>query len=274
MGADLEIAPGVYSIGEETRTFMGVYAPNVYLVVGERAALIDSGYQNSELVGPVLGHIERLAPSGLAYIVITHPHPDHIGGCSAIKEASGAEVVLHSQADAQARANWLVADRLVEDGEALDIGGVVLQMVHTPGHTSGNMCIYIESDGILFAGDHILGIGTTVIDMSDGDMALYIDSLRKLFEYRIRLICPGHGPVVTEPERKIKELIAHRLEREEQIVSCLRQGRRRLTAIVSDIYPELDPRLTGLAEMQILAHLRKLVAEEKAAVDGDEYALR
>ncbi|MEE8372935.1 MAG: MBL fold metallo-hydrolase [Dehalococcoidia bacterium] len=270
----MEIAPGVYAIDEATRTLMGVYAPNVYLVVGEQAALIDSGYHNTELVGPIVDHIERLAPSMLAYILITHPHPDHIGGCRAISEATGARIVLHSQADAQARANQLVADTLVEDGDTVDIGGISLQMIHTPGHTAGNMCIYLEGQEVLFTGDHVLGMGTTVIDASDGDMGRYIDSLKRLLDYRIRLICPGHGPVVREPERKINELIAHRLEREQQILSCLRLGKSSLTAVVRDIYPELDPSLVGLAEMQILMHLKKLVAEEKAALDGDGYALR
>ena len=117
-------------------------------------------------------------------------------------------------------------------------------------------------------------MGTTLIDASDGDMGQYIDSLKRLLDYRIRLICPGHGPVVREPERKIKELIAHRLEREEQILSCLRLGKSSLTEVVRDIYPELDPSLVGLAEMQILMHLKKLVAEERATVDGDGYVLR
>ena len=89
-----------------------------------------------------------------------------------------------------------------------------------------------------------------------------------------RLVCTCFG--LTEPyiERKIEELIAHRLEREQQILSCLGQRKRSVTEIVAEIYPELDRRLVELARMQVLAHLGKLVQEGKATVSGEEYSLK
>jgi glyoxylase-like metal-dependent hydrolase (beta-lactamase superfamily II) len=270
----MEIAPGVHSIPMPTWTFMGVYVPNVYLVAGEEAALIDSGFEDREAARSRIEYIKGLAPLKLAYIIVTHPHPDHIGGCRAIKKATGARIVMHSLAVDKARKGYHVTgDILVEDGDVLDIGGIRLEMVYTPGHSPASICIYVRESKILFTGDHILGIGTTVVDAPDGDMTQYIDSLKKLLEYDVRMICPGHGPPIHEAERKIKELIAHRRERERQVMSSLRQGRKTVAKLVAEIYPELDQRLLELARRQVLAHLRKLVGENRVAVMGEEYAL-
>jgi len=270
----MEIAPGVHSIPMPTWTFMGIYGPNVYLVVGKEAALIDSGFESREAARSREEYIKGLAPLKLAYIIITHPHPDHIGGCRAIQKATGAPIVMHSLAADRARGDYgIAADILVEDNDVLDIGGIHLEIIYTPGHSPASICVYVKESKILFTGDHILGIGTTVVDAPDGDMTQYIDSLKKLLKYDISMICPGHGPPIYEAERKIKELIAHRRERERQVMFSLRQGRKTVARLVAEIYPELDPRLLELARRQVLAHLRKLVRENKVAVAGEEYVL-
>ncbi len=271
----MEIEPGVHSIQVPTWTFMGVYVPNVYLVAGKEAALIDTGFEDREAARCRIEYIKGLAPLKLAYIIITHPHPDHIGGCRTIKKATGAQIVMHSLAAGKARMVYHVTgDMLVGDGDVLDLGGIRLETVYTPGHSPGSICVYMRESKILFTGDHILGIGTTVVDAPDGDMTQYIDSLKKLLKYDIRMICPGHGPPIHEPERKIEELIEHRGERERQVLSSLRQGKKTIAKLVAEIYPELDQRLLELARRQVLAHLRKLVKENRVRVTGEEYALR
>jgi len=270
----MEIAPGVHSIPMSTWTFMGVYAPNVYLVAGKEAALVDSGFKDRDAARSRIEYIKKLAPLKLKYIIVTHPHPDHIGGCGAIRKATGAQIVMHSLAAGRAKKEYhVIGDILVEDGDVLDIDGVHLEMVYTPGHSPASICVYVQESKVLFTGDHILGIGTTFVDAPEGDMTQYVDSLKKLLKYDIRLICPGHGPPIHEPELKIRELIAHRRERERQVLSCLRQGRKTVARLVAEIYPELDQRLLELARRQVLAHLRKLVRENKVAVAGEEYAL-
>jgi glyoxylase-like metal-dependent hydrolase (beta-lactamase superfamily II) len=270
----MEIEPGIHSIPMAASGFMGLYAPNIFVVVGREAALIDSGYSDKEIARTELEYIESLAPLKLAYILVTHPHPDHIGGCRSISEATGAQIVVHHLGVPRLESYNLAADITVADGDILDIGGVPVEVIHTPGHTSDSVCFYLREKEVLFAGDIIVGFGTPVIDAPDGDIAQYIDSLRRLLNFRVRLICPGHGPLVREPERKIKELIAHRLEREQQVLSCLRHGKRSVADLIADIYPELDHRLVDLARRQVQAHLDKLVGEGKVDVTGEEYNLK
>ena len=270
----MEIEPGVHLIPVAASGFMGLYAPNVYLVAGREAALIDSGYFDREATGATLEYIEGLAPLRLSHILLTHPHPDHIGGCHSIREATGAQIVAHYLSVSRLEGYQVAADITVNDGDILDVGGVPLEVIHTPGHTSDSICYYIRESGILFSGDVIVGFGTPVIDAPDGDIAQYIDSLRKLLNFPVRLICPGHGPLVREPERKIRELIAHRLEREQQVLSYLMQGKRSVTDLIAGIYPELDQRLVDLARKQVQAHLDKLAREGKVAVTGEEYTIK
>ena len=138
--------------------------------------------------------------------------------------------------------------------------------MHSPGHTAGHNAPFLEASNgapsVLFAGDNVLGMGTTVVPPPpNGDMAQYIESLRKMQSLNADLMCCGHGPVVKEPNRKLQELIDHRHEREEQILSLARDGKDSVKALVSAIYPELDKRLRGMAAAQVTSHLSKLERE-------------
>jgi glyoxylase-like metal-dependent hydrolase (beta-lactamase superfamily II) len=127
----------------------------------------------------------------------------------------------------------------------------------------------LEDDNVLFAGDNVLGVGTAAIGPPPhGDMGEYIRSLRKMQSLDTALLAPGHGPLVKEPNRKLQELIDHRQQREDQIVSLVASGKDNVKALVKAIYPELDKRLLKMATGQALSHLHKLQSEGKLKLDG------
>jgi len=214
--------------------------------------------------GPAIeSHIDaiREAMPKLATIFITHRHADHAPAAVSLKRATGARVV--------APRNVLdETDEIVSGGEVVE----GLEVIATPGHTNEHVC-FLTRDGDLFTGDTILGFGTTAIFPPDGNMADYIASLRKLRARDPRRIYPAHGPVRDDAVALIDEYIAHRLERERQVIDGLRSGPRTIPQLRTAIYPDLDPRLHGGAEVQLSAHLIKLMDEGRVVNAAGAYAL-
>jgi glyoxylase-like metal-dependent hydrolase (beta-lactamase superfamily II) len=164
----------------------------------------------------------------------------------------------------------------VTDGAVLAVGGLALEVVHTPGHTLGSICVYIRGERALFTGDTALGLGTVAISPPPyGDMALYLRSLERLKAFDASLMLPGHGRPVEDVARKLQELIDHRHEREEQVLRLLADGKTTPRAMLGAIYPELDRRILPMALRQIEAHLAKLQDEGRAEPAGPgEWRLR
>jgi glyoxylase-like metal-dependent hydrolase (beta-lactamase superfamily II) len=260
----MEIAQGIHTIPTGIDRLLGSFAPQVYLVIGREAALIDSGYGDDESVRSRLDYVNNLADLRLAYIVITHAHPDHISGAMLLRQQTGAKIVLH-----RAEQTDIVVDRFVEDGDIISLSGIDLEVVHTPGHNPGHICLYIRKQRIMFSGDHVLSKSTTAIQPPKGDMTQYIDSLKKLLDYDIDLIFPAHGPVLREPRSRLQDLIEHRIEREEQVIAGLRQGKSTVKELVAEIYPQLTGFLYEVAKGQVYAHLIKLEREGRASSQGD-----
>jgi len=300
----VEITLRVHAIPAPVKTYTGPYPPNVYLVMdGGQAAMIDAGFSGEDSVRERLAYLKGLPGLRLAYVVVTHHHFDHSGGAHGLREATGARIVMHRQEapllEAAAREDtpsdvelpeemreareqlrrWREEaalsrpDILVDDDDRLRVGAASLRLVHTPGHTAGHISPFLQEEGVLFSGDNVLGVGTTAIaPPPHGDMVQYLASLRKMQGLNAALLCPGHGPVVKEPNRKIQELLDHRRERDEQILGLIGQGRDTVRRLVKAVYPELDQRLVPMATGQILSHLHKLEGEGKVKTrrEGDE----
>ncbi len=139
----------------------------------------------------------------------------------------------------------------------------------TPGHSWDHLCFYMPEEKALFSGDLVLGAGTTVIP-TDGDLLDYLRSLRRLLTLELDLIYPAHGPVIRNPREKIEAYLAHRQLRDEQILEGLRDGVRRISALVKRIYTDVPEFLHDAAAMSVLAHLRKLECEGLVEHDGDD----
>jgi ribonuclease/clavin/mitogillin len=296
----LEITPRIHSVPAPTGFYTGPQAPNVFLVVdGGEGALIDSGFGDEQSVRARLDYLRERPEIRLRYIVLTHHHFDHSGGAHQIRQATGAEIVMHTREERSLR-DWqgdvpqdidvpaehqaiveqvrqfrrqaaeAAPDIAIAEDAALSVGDLTLKLVHTPGHTLGSICVYLPEERALFTGDTALGLGTVAISPPPyGDMRLYLQSLERLKGYDAALMLPGHGRPVQEVPRKLQELIDHRQEREEQILRLLADGRTTAQAMLEAIYPELDRRMLPMALRQIEAHLAKLVEDRRVERIGE-----
>jgi glyoxylase-like metal-dependent hydrolase (beta-lactamase superfamily II) len=208
-------------------------------------------------------------------ILLTHIHPDHVGGARSLRAATGAPVAVHaSRAGFREGGEPLAPDRLLAEGEEVRHAAGRLRALHAPGHESGHLCYYDPERRWLFTGDVILGTGTTMIAPPDGDMGAYLATLRRLLTLDLVRILPGHGDPIERPYEKITEVLEHRLLRERQILDALAGGAVALPAMVERLYADVHPGLHWAAGLTVRAHLAKLVAEGTVAEEpADRFRL-
>jgi glyoxylase-like metal-dependent hydrolase (beta-lactamase superfamily II) len=164
---------------------------------------------------------------------------------------------------------------LIKDGEVITLTGepsIQLEALHTPGHARGHLCFHDAERGVLLSGDNIVGLGSVLIDPPEGNMAQYLDSLHRLQKLpNLKLLLGGHGPATASPYQKIAEYITHRLERETNILTAVREGASSPSAVVERVYTDVSPKAYPLAERAVLAHLEKLETEGSIQRNGETY---
>jgi len=210
------------------------------------------------------GHLRRVLAEAVAGdrrvagILLTHGHLDHSAGAARLAELSGAPV------QAADPARRLGADGFA-DGDVITAAGCELRVVATPGHSGDSVSLLLPADGALFTGDTVLGRGTTVI-ARDGNLGDYLRSLEQLRELAeaagLRLLLPGHGPMLADPTGILDYYLAHRAERLEQVRSALAAGARTPAEIVAMIYTDVDRSVWPAAEWSVRAQLDYLAATE------------
>jgi len=152
-----------------------------------------------------------------------------------------------------------VPDVVVKDGDRIEGQGWTVDCVYTPGHTSNHMCYALVEEKALFTGDHVMGWSTSVIGPPDGDMTAYMDSLDKLLARDDQVYWPTHGTCITDTKPFVRAFIAHRLDRERQILDCIDQGVHLISDMVEIMYTETDPRLYPAARQSVLSAMIRLV---------------
>ena len=258
-------------------TFKGT---GVYIVGDRNVAVIDPGPDDP-------AHVEALkrALDGktVTHILVTHTHSDHSPAAAPLKAWSGAKTYAfgpHGSGKAEDGVTVeeggdraFMPDVRVKDGEIIAGNGFTFECVYTPGHTSNHMCFALKEENALFTGDHVMGWSTTVVTPPDGDMAQYMASVQKLIARDDKILYPTHGAPITDPKPFLKAYLEHRLEREAQILACIRDGVTTIPAMVARIYVDVDKRLHPAASRSVLAHLIQLEQEGRVVNDGGQYRL-
>jgi glyoxylase-like metal-dependent hydrolase (beta-lactamase superfamily II) len=211
---------------------MTLEGTNTYVVGRDPAFVIDPGPDHAEHIDAVASEAERRG--GLAGILLTHSHGDHSAGVARLE-----------------------APLIWGAGGGADPGPFAV--VPTPGHAQDHVCFLL--DGACFSGDLILGEGSSYVPPDGGSLAAYLDSLRRVGELECELLCPGHGPFITDPAAKIAEYIDHRMERERKLVAALEAGERSRARLLDAAWDDVPGELRGAAAQVMQAHLEKLEAE-------------
>ena len=239
--------PGLYTL-EGTNTWIVGRGPTI---------VIDPGPDDP-------GHLDEVSKEAgrIAAVLLTHDHEDHAAGGPALAERAGAPLLAFRPPP---------GGESIRDGQAVSAGRVILTAHHTPGHSPDSVSLFVVDGGLLFTGDSVLGRGTSVIDPPHGDLAPYLRSLARMRDLRPRTIYPGHGPVVFNAVSKLDEYLAHRQEREEQVLAALGAdgaAPRRPHELVPEIYGDYPQDVYALAARSVLAHLLKLEAEGRVERSG------
>jgi glyoxylase-like metal-dependent hydrolase (beta-lactamase superfamily II) len=243
-----------------------------YLIGTDEVAVVDPGPDVPEHVAALEAAI---AARPVVAIMCTHTHRDHSPASLALAAATGAPIVgcaplalesVGPRMDAAFDGDY-APDRILGDGDSVEVDGGQVIAVATPGHTSNHLCFAYR--GALFTGDHVMGWSTTVVFPPDGDMGAFMASLNKLRQRDDRIFYPAHGAPVTNPQQLLRGLIGHRMQREKQILKLVTAEARPIPDIVASAYPGLDPRLVTAAGGSVLAHLLDLEQRGLVVRDGE-----
>ncbi|PCJ69301.1 MAG: MBL fold metallo-hydrolase [Rhodobiaceae bacterium] len=253
-------------------TFLGT---GTYIIGTGTVAVVDPGPLDDAHLKALLDAVEG---ETVSHILITHCHMDHSPGAAPFKAATGAKTYAfgpHGSGKPQdgiqseeGADRAFVPDVEVRHGDILDGPGWTIECVFTPGHTSNHMSFCLKEEKALFTGDHVMGWSTSVISPPDGDMVTYVASLELLLDRDDAIYWPTHGPSITEPKPFVRSFIAHREDRERQIVEQLKAHRTTIEDMVPVMYASVDKRLYPAAARSVLSHLIKMESEGKVACDG------
>ena len=274
---------------------------------------------------------ERLKLRDIKKVVITHIHPDHYGLASKIKQLCGARIAMHrveaeligsryedfsellKKTEEELRQNgvpqtelpqlkdaslWMnqfvtpdLPDVMLDDGDRISNGSFEIEVLWTPGHSPGHICLYEPRKKLLFSGDHVLYDTTPNIGFhpqsGDNPLGDYISSLEKLERFKVNFVLPGHGPTFNSLKLRVSEILYHHEQRKKNILKVMSDGLKTAYQIAEGVlwmpeqggvaFRDLASWDRRLAVMETIAHLKLLAVEGKVGnidMDGASLYLR
>ncbi|MBK8253925.1 MAG: MBL fold metallo-hydrolase [Polyangiaceae bacterium] len=272
------IHPGVHIFSARTPTLPPATHTNS-CALGERdVLLVEPATPYDDERAAWLAWAREMGSQGrrLVGILVTHHHPDHVGGAAFFARELQLPLWAHpltidrlTGEGATLRVDSALFGRVLQDGQSLDLAGPDDQrwtVLHTPGHAPGHVCLHNADANVIVAGDMVASSGTIVVEPRDGDMAEYLAQLDRLANLKARVAIPAHGDPIAEPTALFRHYIAHRLGREAKVVSGLgvHTAGASLDELLPDVYADTPPFLWPLAKLSLEAHLIKLERDGRA----------
>lgn len=255
----------------KTKTLPPATHTNCFIVGKREFAVIDAASRERSEQDKLFRLTDEYYQRGFVCreIIVSHLHPDHFGGETALqnhlteKSECRVPIAAHRQT-VESLKGKVEIDRVIEDDEIIQLkdedGNTFgLKALHTPGHARGHLCFYDEELGFLLTSDNVVGLGSVLIAPPEGNMIDYLQSLDRMRNLPgLNFLCGSHGSAVADGRGKISEYIAHRLERERAILSALEAGAESPAEIVKIVYTDVAESLWPLAEKSVEAHLEKI----------------
>lgn len=276
----IELNPHIICFSLKTETLPPATHTNCFVVGKKEFIVIDAASKEDSEQKKLHAFVDSLIENGCVCkeIIVTHLHPDHFGGETALQkhlqEKFNLQVPVSAhKLTAESLQRKVEFQKFIEDGEALTLRDedgkeFKLQTLHTPGHARGHLCFYDKKHGFLLSSDNVISASSVVIAPPEGNMSDYLHSLEQLKNLpNLRFLCGSHGAAVYDAKAKIEAYIQHRLKRERKIIDAIENGAKNIKEIVSAVYTDVAPNLLHLAELSVKAHLEK-IEENKIKIEG------
>lgn len=268
------LEPGVRRILCPNPSPMTYWGTNTFVLGEGDVAIVDPGPRDLGHMQAILNGLER--GERVSKILVTHAHVDHSPLARDLSAATGAPVVAFGDAEAGRSAvmRALVADGMTTggegvdagfapdetlgDGETIEVGGVTIEAIWTPGHFANHLSFAV-ADAVL-VGDHVMAWASSLVSPPDGDLTAFMASCEKLRARNDRIHYPAHGPAISDPAGRLDWLIAHRKGRESEILALLSPAPKDVAQLTRAIYTDTPDTLMPAAERNVFAHLIDLHA--------------
>jgi len=266
----IEFSPDLWVLPVRSRTLPPASCTNVWIPGGRKSVVIDPGSGEDAEHERLLRLVRRRASEGspAVAVVLSHHHRDHVAGAARLASALGLPVVAHAETLARVAGLASLPTRALADGEVIDLNGMRLTALHTPGHAPGHLAFFEEGRRILLAGDLVSGLSSILVGFSDGDMEDYLASLRRVAALDPKAVFASHGPPL--PPSALEAAIVHREERGRRVAAALADAPRAIAEIAADAYADTPEAPVFLREMQTRAHLVHLRGRGAAKAMGDD----
>lgn len=260
-----------------TETLPPATHTNCFIVGRKKFVVIDAASKEETEQRKLFALVDEMIENGgvCEELIVSHLHPDHFGGETALqkhlKEKFDLEIPISAhRLTAESLTGKIEVQKFIEDENVYKLAdetGAEFDLVamHTPGHARGHLCFYDSEKGFLLSSDNVVGMGSVVIAPPEGNLTDYLNSLERMKNLpNLKNLCGSHGSAIYDAKAKIESYIAHRIERENQIKQAINEGAKTASEIVEKVYVGLNEKLFKLAEKSVEAHLEKLETEARA----------